>query len=59
MTANTNNLSEDIRVRVDPTTRAALETIAAREDRSVAAVIRRFIREGVDRDARKEGTDDR
>ena len=51
----TKNLSEDIRVRVDQDTRAALEAIATREERSVAAIIRRFIRDGVDRDAR-EGT---
>lgn len=44
-----NTLTEDLRVRVNETTRRELEDIAERDERSVAAVIRRFIREGLER----------
>lgn len=48
------NLSEDLRVRVNEETRKALEELAEREERSVAQVIRRFVREGLERSAEKE-----
>ncbi len=38
-------LTEDLRVRVSPKTRTRLEELADRDDRSIAAVIRRAIRE--------------
>lgn len=46
----TKTLTEGLRVNVTPAQREALERIAARDERSVAAVIRRFIREGLTRD---------
>lgn len=46
----TKTLTEQLRVNVTEAQREALERIAARDDRSVAAVIRRFIREGLTRD---------
>lgn len=44
------NLSEGLRVNVTLEEREALEEIAKREDRSVAAVMRRAIRELLKRD---------
>ena len=44
---NRDNLTEDLRVRVDTSTRASLERIAERDRRSVAYIIRRFIERGI------------
>ena len=49
--ANNKTLTEGLRVNVTVAQREALEAIADRDDRSVAAVVRRFIREGLERDA--------
>lgn len=46
-------LTEGIRVNVTAEQRAELEMIAQRDDRSVAAVVRRYIREGLEREAAK------
>lgn len=46
----TKTLTEGLRVNVTVSQRERLEAIAVREERSVAAVIRRFIREGITRD---------
>jgi hypothetical protein len=50
----TKTLTEGLRVNVTAEQREALERIADRDDRSVASVIRRFIREGLKRDADNE-----
>jgi predicted transcriptional regulator len=47
-------LTEGLRVNVTPAQREQLEQIAARDDRSVAAVIRRAIREYLARDQKEE-----
>lgn len=44
------DLTEDLRVRVNETTREQLEALAEREERSIAQVIRRFIRQGLERE---------
>lgn len=46
----TKTLTEGLRVNVTPAQRAALEELAERDDRSVASVIRRAIRELLDRE---------
>jgi predicted transcriptional regulator len=43
-------LTEGLRVNVTPEQRVALEELATRDERSVAAIIRRFIREGLERE---------
>ena len=46
----TKTLTEGLRVNVTEADRMALERLAERDDRSVAAVVRRFIREGLERE---------
>lgn len=43
-------LTEGVRVPLSPATKRELEKLAKRDDRSVAAVVRRFIREGLERE---------
>ena len=43
-----------IKTRVRETMRADVERIAQRDDQSVADVLRRFIREGLEREQEKE-----
>lgn len=50
----TRDLTEDLRVRVDEATRGELEEVAEREERSLAQVIRRYIRQGLERDRSAE-----
>lgn len=50
---DTRTLTEAIRVRVTPEQREELEAIAAREERSVGAIIRRALRDLLERE-RKE-----
>jgi predicted transcriptional regulator len=47
-------LTEGLRVNVTTAQREALERIAARDDRSVASVIRRAIREMLERERQEE-----
>ena len=51
---STRNLQEAIRVRVTPEVRAQLEHVAERDERSVAAVIRRYVHEGLTREPHKK-----
>jgi hypothetical protein len=51
---NHRTLTEAVRVRLNPELLRALQEYAEREDRPVGAVIRRFIREGLKRDADNE-----
>ena len=48
--------TELIAAHVDETTRAELLTLARREDRSVASIIRRALREFLERDEKGEAT---
>jgi hypothetical protein len=43
-------LTEGLRVNISAAQREAIEEIADREYRSIAAVVRRFIREGLERE---------
>ena len=56
MDAANKTLTEGLRVNVTLEQREALEELAQRDERSVAAIIRRFIREGLTREAGKVGT---
>jgi hypothetical protein len=47
-------LTEDLRIRVDEATRQALEERAVEEERSMAQIVRRYIRQGLDRDRAAE-----
>jgi len=53
-TVTRKTLTEGLRVNVTEEQRVALEALAARDERSVAAIIRRFIREGLERDNGKD-----
>lgn len=52
--ATMKTLTEGMRVNITTTERQALEELAAQEQRSVAFMIRRFIREGLEREATKQ-----
>ena len=47
-------LTAELKVRVDPADKAELEQRAERNDRTPAALVRRYIREGLERDRQAE-----
>lgn len=51
---STRALTEVLPVRVTEQVRAELERIAARDERSVAAVVRQFIRQGLERESSQQ-----
>lgn len=51
-----NNLSEQVKVRVDRATKASLAVEAKRQDRSEGAIVRTALREYFARQAKSKGT---
>lgn len=48
-------LSESVRVRLEPELREQLEEQASKETRPVGNLVRRYVREGLERDRAKRG----